>query len=361
MNLNPRPPQSRLVFLDWARGLAALIMLQGHVFHSFTSADLKGTGPYIFSQFVGGLPPALFLFLTGVTLAFLMHRRERQGAAMRLRVWAAVKRSGYLFGIAYLFRLQLWLFGWPNSPLTDLFKVDILNTMGMTILLVSVMALMTTAGRARYGALLGILMAAASPIVAQLNWSGIPEVVRHYFAPDYNHFSVFPWGAFLAFGVSAGSILRLIREEQLPRLMQWTTLAGLALILGGRYVSDLPFSLYSKSDFWLDSPALVTIKMGIILVVLSFAYLWTTYAVRGWSWVQQLGTTSLLVYWVHIELVYGRWFGGWKENLALGEAAIASITLVLLMVGMSVLRTNWTAIAAWFRYQLADPPRVSGD
>jgi len=30
---------------------------------------------------------------------------------------------------------------------------------------------------------------------------------------------------------------------------------------------------------------------------------------QRWSLFRQLGTTSLLVYWVHIEIVYGRWFG----------------------------------------------------
>lgn len=37
----------RLAFLDWTRGFAALIMLQGHVFHSFTSKDLRNDGPYV--------------------------------------------------------------------------------------------------------------------------------------------------------------------------------------------------------------------------------------------------------------------------------------------------------------------------
>jgi hypothetical protein len=49
--------------------MAALIMLQGHVFHS--SNGLARQGPAL-SQFLGGLAPAVFLFLTGVTMAFRM-------------------------------------------------------------------------------------------------------------------------------------------------------------------------------------------------------------------------------------------------------------------------------------------------
>src|SRR5216684_5291590 len=87
----------RLEYLDWVRGLGAVIMLQGHVFHSFLRPELKSGSAYTLSQFVGGMPPALFLFLTGVTLAFLMDSTERRGLAPAARVWEALKRSRYLF------------------------------------------------------------------------------------------------------------------------------------------------------------------------------------------------------------------------------------------------------------------------
>src|SRR3569833_173160 len=104
----------RLAFIDWTRGLAALIMLQGHVFHSFTRNDLRTQGPYMQSQFVGGLPPAIFLYLTGVTFAFLMHSQERIEPSGGRRIWAALKRSRYLFLIAYLIRIQLFVIGYPT-------------------------------------------------------------------------------------------------------------------------------------------------------------------------------------------------------------------------------------------------------
>ena len=84
----------RLEYLDWVRGIGAVIMLQGHVFHSFLRPELKTTGAYTLSQFVGGMPPALFLFLTGVTLAFLMDSRERQGATIGRQIAGAGHQGG---------------------------------------------------------------------------------------------------------------------------------------------------------------------------------------------------------------------------------------------------------------------------
>src|SRR5580700_8988518 len=100
---------SRLPYLDWVRGVAAIVMLQGHVFDSFLRTDLRDHGPFMMSQFAGGMPPAIFLFLLGVTFAFLMDSQERKGVGVRDRVLAALRRSGYLFAVAFLFRLQMWL------------------------------------------------------------------------------------------------------------------------------------------------------------------------------------------------------------------------------------------------------------
>src|SRR5437899_5074118 len=96
-----RPASQRLLYLDWVRGLAALVMLQGHVFQSFLRTDLRDGGPYLMSQFAGGMPPAVFLFLLGVTFAFLMDSQERKGIAAPARWGAAIKRAGYLFAAAF--------------------------------------------------------------------------------------------------------------------------------------------------------------------------------------------------------------------------------------------------------------------
>ena len=336
-----RAGSGRLAFLDWVRGLAAVTMLNGHAFHSFTKPELRQGGPYIITQFIGGLPPAIFLFLVGVTLAFLMDSCERKGLPTGTRVSKAVRRAGYLLGIAFLFRLQVWLSGQPASPWTDLLRVDVLNCMGLAIAVLSVMAVFTTADRVRLCAALGLAIAGLSPLVSALDWSGVPGLVRSYIAPDYLSFGFFPWAAFVAFGMSAGSVIRLLPAERLERAAQWAAIAGFGLILGGQYAASFPYSVYAKSEFWLDSPWMILIKTGAVLLLLSFAYVWTRHTAGKWSWVQQFGVTSLVVYWVHIELVYGRWFWYWKESLTNAQVVACSVVLIALMLFLSLARTQW--------------------
>lgn len=358
----PKSP-SRLQFLDWVRGIGAAIMLQGHTYHSFLRQDLRTSSAFVLSDFLGGMPSAIFLFLTGVTLAFIMDSRERQGVAASGRLLASLRRAGYILGLAFLVRLQLWAFAWPGSPWTDLLRVDVLNSMGFALTVLSVMAVFRTVDRVRLCAILGLAIAAAAPLVSQLDWNGVPPVIKGYIAPDLASFGFFPWGAFVAFGMSLGSLIRILNHEQLERAMQWAAVLGCALIAGSEQLSKLP-SLYSKSEFWLNSPFLILIKLGVMLLLTAFAFLWNKHTAEKWSWVRQLGTTSLLVYWVHIELLYGRWLSFWHSNLDLRQSTIAAAVCMVLMILLSAARTYYRQWIQAGRSLLGQPPlpeRIPGD
>lgn len=337
--MNPgQAPKVRLAFLDWARGLATAVMLQGHVFHSFTRNEERDSGVYVLSQFVGGVAPALFLFLTGVTYAFLMHSRERQGLSLQARWKAALRRAGYLLMLAVLFRLQLWIFAWHQSPWQDLFKVDVLNCMALTLFVLSPLALFDALKRARYAAIAGFAIAMLAPVITQMDWSYLHPFIRAYFVPNNNFFSFFPWASFIAFGAAYGAALKL-SGEHLERSVQWGAIAGAGVFLAAYYLSGLPYSIYPKAEFWLDSPGLTIVKLGVILLVVGGSYMWSLAQSTGaYSWVRVLGSNSLLVYWVHIELVYGRWFGDWKQNLTVPQAAATACCLILLMLALCTLR-----------------------
>jgi hypothetical protein len=55
---------------------------------------------------------------------------------------------------------------------------------------------------------------------------------------------------------------------------------------------------------------------------------------------RQLGQTSLLIYWVHIELVYGRWAEPFKAKTPLLETALCALTVIALMLALSVGKTK---------------------
>ena len=328
-----KPKQPHLPFLDSMRGLAAAVMLQGHTFHSFSRNDLRDQSWYVLSQFFGGIAPAIFLALTGVTFAFLMERNERRNLPMLSRWVEALKRARYLILIAFLFRFQLWAVAFGQSYWHDMLKVDVLNLMGVSMLLFSPLALLPLAERARAAAVAGLVIACAAPLVSQADLSWMNPYVAAYLKPSYNAFAFFPWGAFIAFGIAGGTLLKACRPEHLDRFMQWGAMVGFGLVIGGQYFSNLPYSLYAKSEFWLNSPGLIFIKLGVVLLLAAFAFLWSERSWgMSWSWLRTLGTASLLVYWVHIEVVYGRWFGQYKDKLDTWGCVVASVLVMSAMV-----------------------------
>ncbi len=361
------PTSKRLAYLDWMRGLAALIMLQGHVFHSFLKPEHRESSIYVLSQFVGGMPAVIFLFLTGVTLAFLMDGRERKGVPPVERIVVGLRRAGYLFAVAILFRLQMWLFGLPFSPWTDLFRVDILNCMALAIAVFSFLAAFHTVDRIRLGAIAGFGIAFASPLVSLIDWTAVPQGLHDYLAPSHTSFGFFPNAAYAAFGVAAGSVIRSVSSEHLDRIFQWAALAGTVLILAGYYFSGSPYSLYPSSDYWLNSPTLVLIKLGVILWLGAFSFLWNKgVSSERWGFIRQFGMTSLLVYWVHIELVYGRPLYFFKESLEIGQTVAAALAMIVFMQLLSLARTNYHRWSGWLPnlrlpWYEPVPRRASGD
>jgi len=209
------------------RGLAAIVMLQGHTFHSFLRPEFRDHPAYIISQFFGGQAAAIFLFLTGITFGLGMNRRDQLPAWHR--VTGALRRARYLFLLAIAFRAQMWIFALPSQPWTDMLRVDVLNLMGATAALLSVAALAQGIQRVRWAVSAGIALAALAPVMAGLNTGGVPSALRDYFVPSSAGFSMFPWGAYLAFGLAAGSAVPFLKRGDWSRVMQWAALCGFGL------------------------------------------------------------------------------------------------------------------------------------
>jgi uncharacterized membrane protein len=338
-------PVNRYTFLDWMRGLAVVIMIQCHTFNSFTRVDVRSGGPYVLSQFIGGMAAPLFLFMAGMTFGFQMESLERREPSALRRWLFALKRAGYIIAIAFAFRISNWIASLPRPELAEIFKVDILNSMGLGMAAFAALAMLGARDRVRFALAGGLIAAALAPIVANLNWTGVPVIVQDYLAAGTNpgRFPFFPYAAYIGFGLAAGMIVKRTEPPSLDRLMQWCAIIGFIAIFGAQYFSNIPFSIYSKVDFWRNSPALVLIRSGVSLAMLVGAYLWTTYAAAPrWSWMQALGKTSLLVYWVHIMLVYGDIVKRFKRALPVSETVLAVCIVIALMVALAAVRLAWS-------------------
>ena len=167
--------------------------------------------------------------------------------------------------------------------------------------------------------------------------------VHNLDAPQPRLFPIFPWTAFAFAGLAVGFLLvsNWARERQ-ARTFIGAGIAGVALIYLARWLDTRSWQLYSVYDFWHTSPNFFLIRVGFLLAILSASYAWCRWGAGLWGFspLVQLGQASLLVYWVHIEFVYGRFSILPKHSVGIGTASLGLLVIFLAMLLLAFIRTR---------------------
>ena len=353
--------RTRLAYIDCMRGLACVLMFQTHCYDSWLSpAARKSSSLIIWSQLGGTLPAPLFIFLAGVSFALVTERLREKGVERNAVAKQTILRGAEIFGLGLLFRAQEFALGYPWSPWTDLLRVDVLNILGLSMMLMGVLCWATGAGAvavARTRTLAGgVFLAAVVAMVTPPLWTThrptfLPWPFESYIngvhifdKPQPWLFPLFPWSAFAFAGLAVGFYLFSDFAKQKEGLA-FAALGGAGILAASvsTVFDSSRFHLYAVYDYWHSSPNFFLIRCGILLIILFLVYAWCRwgFAQKGFSPIIQLGNTSLLVYWVHIEFVYGRFSILPKGQCSALKATGGLLTIFLAMVALSVARTTW--------------------
>ena len=343
------------------RGLACVLMFQTHCYDSWLSPVAKKSSSLIgWSRLGGTLPAPLFVFLAGLSFALVTERLREKGIDRNAIAKQTILRGAEIFGMGLLFRVQEFALGYPWSPWTDLLRVDVLNILGLSMMLMGVLCWVTGDGAiaaTRIRTLVAALLAAA--IVAMATpplWTTyrprfLPWPLESYIngvhifnEPQPWLFPLFPWSAFAFAGLAVGFSLFSDFAKRKEALM-FTALGGTGILAGVLSVlfDSSRIRLYAVYDYWHSNPNFFLMRCGILLVILFLVYGWCRwgFAQKGFSPIIQLGKTSLLVYWVHIEFVYGRLSILPKGQCSALKATLGLLTSFLAMLALSLIRTSW--------------------
>jgi uncharacterized membrane protein len=349
-------PVKRLAHIDWMRGLACVLMFQTHCYNSWLAPDARNSALYAWSQIGGTLPAPLFLFLAGVSSALVTEKLREKGTSRNAIAKTAILRGAEIYGLGLLFRVQEYALGHHWVPWTDLFRVDILNILGLSMMLMSVLCWLLPNSRER-GIAGGLAVAAAVALLTPMIWTHrldwLPWRLESYIngvhvfdRPQPWLFPLFPWSAFAFAGLAVGFFLFSDFAKR-NEVFAFAGLGGAGLLACALSMlfDAAPLHLYAPAtyDYWHTSPNFFLMRCGILLMILFLVYAWCRWglAQRGFSPIIQLGTTSLLVYWVHIEFVYGRFSILPKGRCGIGKATVGLLAIFLGMLALSVLRTRW--------------------
>jgi uncharacterized membrane protein len=362
----------RIAYIDWLRGLACLVMFQTHCYDSWLGGAARDGGFIKLSQLGGTLPAPLFLFLAGISFALVTDKLRQKGVSADEIARTTILRGGEIFLLGLLFRLQEFLLGQPRAPWTDLLGVDILNVIVVSLMMLGVACWIAAAGGAtdprqlrRATIVTAVICAAAIAALTPPLWTNwrphsLPwwlesyvDGVHTFGKPQPWLFPIFPWAAFAFVGLAAGSLLlsEWARKNEALALMS-AGASGIALIVLGLWLDARPAQLYTTYDFWHTSPNFFMARAGIVLVILFLGYAWCRWGAWEWGFspLIEMGKCSLLVYWVHIEFVYGGLSIVPKRSVGIGTATLG---LAAIFLAMTVLATVRNRFPKWKPQMLA--------
>ncbi len=346
--------QERLGYIDWMRGLACVLMFQTHCYDSWLGGAAREGSFIKWSQLGGTLPAPLFLFLAGVSFALVTDRMRSKGVSANEIALTTIRRGAEIYALGLLFRLQEFILGQPWAPWTDLLRVDILNTIGLSMMIMGIVSRLTKTrvASAIVAALMALGIALATPPlwttwrILWLPWyfESYINGVHIYDKPQPWLFPIFPWTAFAFAGLALGFLL--FSEWAKGNLAKLTALAGvvgLGLFYFSTWLDARPGQFYAAYDYWHTSPNFFLARVGILMMIVFLSYAWCRWGAGQWGFspLIQIGQTSLLVYWVHIEFVYGRFSILPKRAQTIPMATFGLAIIFTAMVLLSIARTRY--------------------
>jgi len=346
---------SRRGYLDWLRGVAVLIMVEAHLLDAWVRVPDRSELSYKWAIIIGGFSAPLFLFLAGVAMALAAGSRLRKGLTASETAAIARRRGWQILGLAFLFRLQSFIISGGPFPQT-LLKVDILNVMGLSMLLAAVLWRLASHNIWRGVALasVALIVAVLTPLVRSASFvSSLPYPVQWYFqaVPGSGAFTLFPWVGFLLLGVVIGMWLDRSRTGADERRVIWAmTIAGPLIGVAGYLSAYLP-AMYSGTTFWTGSPTYFFVRLGVLMSAIPIAYAWNAWF-RGWSPLRDFGVASLFVYWIHVEMVYGVVSIWLQKAMTFEQAVLSYVAFCLFLFGLVKLKDRFV------RSPVAPPPQA---
>jgi len=333
------PQKKRVVFVDLLRLLATFQMVQGHSIDAVLFSDLRQGAAFGMWTWARGLTSVAFLFAAGMSfhLATLTRFEAHRSSPEAIR--RRVRRGLLLVGIGYLLHNPLGaLFtGEWGAALSHTAIVDVLQCIGVSILILEGLTLRLKTPR-QVGLAAFVLMVVCvglAPITESANAVGAGAWLTNYAThAGGSIFPLFPWAGYLFAGVVVGA-LACPGGRFDGRSVVWLAVLA-ALLVAGSWA--LRFAPYAEGA---PDPAPGVLKLGVVVGSCALLAAASLNATRLPRVLTILAGETLVIYVVHIALLYGDGYG-LADLVGPTLSMSGSVTVALAMVvGSALVGLGW--------------------
>ena len=337
----------RVVFIDLARAVAVVLMVSGHT-SSALLAETYRVGEWVdVWAFQRGLTSGLFLLVAGFAFSVATarhwpaHVRISVAPLKRLRRFALLIVLGYAlhFPVPRIAELATA----TDQQWRSFLAVDVLQLIGVTFVAVQALVMIVRTRRAFTVStfVLGAAVIAAAPVVWGIDWTRLlPLSIAAYLSPATgSQFPLFPWAAFVLIGAGAGQLYARWGVAHLPAFANWGMLApGVGLIVVASSIEGLVGRV--SAGPWSGIPGDVLVRTGSCFLILGILVHASRYIVQLPRVVGAVAQESLVVYFVHLCVVYGSiWNSGlyrfYGEALTPAATVMAVLAVVAPMIALA--------------------------
>ena len=311
---------SRLLFADWLRAWALLVMIETHVFNAFLAAPFRDTQWFRNLNFLNGLVAPSFLFVSGFVFLVASQKRMVQLRTLGRPFWKQIGRIGMVWLIGYAMHLpSYWiprlLAGMSVEQWSRFYRVDILHCIALTwlFLLVSLVAIRGAGLRNAVWTVCTLALTGLAPLVWSWDFRTVlPVPVAGYLnIKTQSLFPLFPWSGFMLAGAICASWFLAARDKgKEKQFMAGLAAAGALFAALGQLLPPLGFLPEGATAAWGADPRTFLARLGIVLLVLAACWVYGLYRAPRKSLLLDVSRESLLVYVVHLLVIYGPFWRG---------------------------------------------------
>ena len=344
--INRLKEKVRYISADLLRGLVIIIMIEVHVFNAFLIPELRQSGWFSVLNFINGLVAPSFLFVSGFAFQVSSGGKLDDMRKLGKAFWKKAGRIFQIIIIGYALHLPFY----PLSKIIEnanplqienFYAVDILQCIGLGLLFLFLTRLLIKSDRVYNYFLISSLVVVTliSPVFWKIEFANyLPIGIANYFNRLHGSlFPLFPWLNFLLAGaIFAKYFVDARGRNEEERFIKFSAFVGLtALLLGHLFYSGLfPKTITAI----VPNPIFYLERLGYILVLFYLCWIVDRKTNIKNSFIMDASRESLLIYWLHLIVIYGMFWGGRSFALIIGtklnawEATLTALVLISLMI-----------------------------
>lgn len=352
MKITAATSPGRLEYLDLIRGVFILVMIEGHTLRLFLSPEAKASVVYQYQELIHNLTGPAFLFASGAAYVYSTRSRwevyRRWGPRLRRRLarWLVVLLVGYALQLTFG-TLRRTLADSTPEQLAYLVSLNILQCIIYSLLLLQLLMMINPSWRGfvRATVVVGLGVALLTPFAWEYGQDGPVWISVLLSGHTRSIFPLFPYAGFTLAGVAWGHLHLLSREQEreaafLGRCVWYA--AGLGL--GSFILGYLPLpEIYA--DLWSTSPLSFLVRVSMMIFLAVVARWLEPWLLPRFDLLAMAGRQSLLIYVVHLLVLYGSAFNPDTSLRKTFGVPLAPPNAILVWLGFTAVMV---AIAAWW-------------